>query len=149
MRLQSHYAENCAALCSSTPYSRVKASSSWSSANFKMIIACSLTWKTTRRTLLLLVGPAHDTLQHMPARNPPLTEPYMALSYFTDFAERKDTVLIRGDFSGHLTKVSRSSPWSASSTSHPFQPDAVTGRCCHTSAEAESVVPELQEPQVC
>ena len=32
-------------------------------------------------------------------------EPYMALSYFTDFADSKDVVLIRGDFSGHLNKV--------------------------------------------
>ena len=29
----------------------------------------------------------------------------MALSYFTDFSESKDVVLIRADFSGHLNKV--------------------------------------------
>lgn len=37
-------------------------------------------------------------------RDPTRAEPYMAVTFFDDFLERKGIVLVRGDFSGHLTK---------------------------------------------
>lgn len=37
-------------------------------------------------------------------RNPTLAEPYMSVALFDDFLARKQLVLVRGDFSGHLTK---------------------------------------------
>lgn len=35
-------------------------------------------------------------------RSPERAEPYMAVTFFTDFMAKKDVVLVRGDFSGHL-----------------------------------------------
>lgn len=37
-------------------------------------------------------------------RNPSTAEPYLALTMFDDFLDRKELVLVRGDFSGHLVK---------------------------------------------
>jgi ATP synthase F1 complex assembly factor 1 len=38
-------------------------------------------------------------------RNPGRAEPYLSVSLFDDFLARKQLVLVRGDFSGHLTKA--------------------------------------------
>lgn len=38
-------------------------------------------------------------------RNPSAAEPYMSVALFPDFLARKSLVLVRGDFSGHLTKA--------------------------------------------
>lgn len=37
-------------------------------------------------------------------RNPSAAEPYMSVALYPDFLDRKQLVLVRGDFSGHLTK---------------------------------------------
>lgn len=37
-------------------------------------------------------------------KDPHAAEPYFAVTFFDDFMDRKDIVLVRGDFSGHLTK---------------------------------------------
>jgi hypothetical protein len=37
-------------------------------------------------------------------KNPSTAEPYMSVAIYPDFLERKQLVLVRGDFSGHLTK---------------------------------------------
>lgn len=38
-------------------------------------------------------------------RNPGTAEPYLSVALFDEFIERKQVVLVRGDFSGHLTKA--------------------------------------------
>ena len=38
-------------------------------------------------------------------RNPSAAEPYMSIALYDDFLARKDLVLVRGDFTGHLTKA--------------------------------------------
>ena len=38
-------------------------------------------------------------------RNPGSAEPYLSVALFDEFLERKQVVLVRGDFSGHLTKA--------------------------------------------
>lgn len=38
-------------------------------------------------------------------RNPSAAEPYMSVALYDDFLERKQLLLVRGDFSGHLTKA--------------------------------------------
>lgn len=40
-------------------------------------------------------------------RNPHGCEPYMAVTFFDDFLDRKQLVLVRGDFSAHLSKLVR------------------------------------------
>ena len=43
-------------------------------------------------------------------RNPTYAEPYFAVTMFDDLLERKGVVLVRGDFSGHLTKAVSTDP---------------------------------------
>ena len=38
-------------------------------------------------------------------KNPLGAEPYLAVTMFDDLVDRKGLVLVRGDFSGHLTKA--------------------------------------------
>lgn len=38
-------------------------------------------------------------------KNPSLAEPYLSVALYDDFLDRKQLVLVRGDFSGHLRKV--------------------------------------------
>jgi hypothetical protein len=38
-------------------------------------------------------------------RNPSAAEPYLSVALFDDLLDRKQLVLVRGDFSGHLTKA--------------------------------------------
>ena len=38
-------------------------------------------------------------------RNPSAAEPYMSIALYDDFLARKDLVLVRGDFTGHLKKA--------------------------------------------
>ena len=40
-------------------------------------------------------------------KDPSNAEPYLSVTFFDDFLDKKGIVLVRGDFSGHLTKEVR------------------------------------------